>query len=153
MEIVNYRAEFAEPIANLFFQAVHAIDNACYSEQQKNAWAPAQIDYSKWRQRLALKQPFVALIDQQVAGFIELDSDGHIDCTYVLPKFQGQGVASALLNHLMTVAKAKGLSELYVEASIVAKPVFEKFGFILEKQNSVLRANTALTNYSMRLKL
>ena len=153
MEIVNYRVEFADQIAELFHQAVHAIDNSVYSEQQKIAWAPATIDYQKWRKRLANKQPYVAIIDKQVAGFIELDSDGHIDCTYVLPKFQGLGVASALFNHLKVAARKKGITELYVEASLVAKPVFEKFGFILEKENAVIRANTRLTNYSMRLKL
>ncbi|GLX78554.1 acetyltransferase [Thalassotalea insulae] len=153
MKITNYSSAYAKAIAELFYQAVHAIDASVYSEQQKQAWAPAPIDYQKWQQRLAIKQPLVALIDNQVAGFIELDPDGHIDCTYVLPKFQGRGVASTLIKYLLSKAQSLGLTELYVEASIIAKPVFEKLGFVVEQENSVVRNNTLLTNYSMRLML
>ena len=48
---------------------------------------------------------------------------------------------------------ALGFRELYVEASIVAKPLFEKFRFVIENENTVIKNQTALINYSMRLKI
>lgn len=47
------------------------------------------------------KKPLIALIENRLVGFIALDADGHIDCAYTLPDFQGQGMASALFEHLL----------------------------------------------------
>ncbi|MDF2183092.1 GNAT family N-acetyltransferase [Neptuniibacter sp. CAU 1671] len=120
-----------------------------YTPAQKEAWAPSPVDYAQWRVRLSTKKPFVAIIDNQVVGFIELEADGHIDCTYTHPNFQGRGVASALYDYLLAAAKAAGLKRLYVEASLLAKPFFEHRGFVLVKQNEVRRNGVSLINFSM----
>ena len=98
MKIVEYTSECSNDIASLFTEAVHEIDDAIYDKAQKNVWAPKPIDYKKWGDRLARTKPFIMLINNQVAGFIELEADGHIDCTYVSPQFQGRGVATLYFN-------------------------------------------------------
>lgn len=98
MQIIEYSSNRAKEIADVFYQAVHSIDSSIYSEEQKRAWAPSPIDYEKWKKRLEIKRPYLLLINDHIAGFIELELDGHIDCTYVLPNFQRKGVASTLLN-------------------------------------------------------
>ena len=152
MEIVEYTSERSNEIANLFTKAVHEIDDAIYNKAQKNAWAPQPIDYNKWEKRLARTKPFILLINNQVAGFMELEVDGHIDCAYVHPNYQRQGVASSLLKHVIELAEKTDLKELTVEASIVAKPFFEAFGFVMKNQNKVIRNGVVLINYSMLMK-
>ncbi|KUI97568.1 GNAT family N-acetyltransferase [Vibrio sp. MEBiC08052] len=149
MKIQTYSPEWAREIADLFYQSVHAIDPAIYTPEQKAAWAPAPVNYELWSERLSIKKPFVAIIDNHVAGFIELDSDGHIDCTYTHPNFQGIGVASSLYEHLLSQAKEVGMTRLYVEASLIAKPFFERRGFTVVKQNEVQRNGESLINFSM----
>lgn len=149
MKIIEYSAERSNEIADLFTEAVHDIDDAIYNKEQRNAWAPLSVDYQKWKDRLAMKKPFLLLINNQVAGFIELEADGHIDCTYVHPKYQQQGVASSLLKHVINLAEKAGLKQLTVEASVVAKLFFEKFGFIIKNENKVIRSGVTLVNYSM----
>jgi putative acetyltransferase len=149
MKITEYSSNRAKEIADLFYMSVHAIDSLIYSEEQKNAWAPSPIDYVAWGKRLELKRPYLLLIDDQVAGFIELEPDGHIDCAYVSPLFQRKGVATALLNHVVCIAKKLDLEQLYVEASIIAKPLFEKFGFLMQHENKVVRNNIVLVNFTM----
>ena len=56
-------------------------------------------------------------------------------------------------NYLIDSAKRLGINLLTVEASLVVKPLFEKFGFITEKKNKIRRKNTVLINYSMRKKI
>ena len=153
MQIIEYSPKYAKEIIDVFHQAVHAIDASIYSYKQQQAWAPLPIDYQKWTQRLEHKQPYILLINDHVAGFIELDPDGHIDCAYVLPNYQRQGVASALLHHIICLAKKAAFSRLYVEASIVAKPFFEQFGFKLIKKNEVTINGMTLVNYSMFIAL
>lgn len=153
MEIIEYSPNWAKEITNLFYSSVHAIDSSVYSYREKNAWAPKPIDYDKWIYRLANKKPHLLIIKGEVAGFIEFESNGHIDCTYVLPKYQNIGVATSLLRHTVSLAQELGLKQLYVDASIVAKPLFKNFGFIVKSKNEVIRNNVVLINYSMLMQI
>jgi len=149
MEIQSYSTAWAAEITDLFHQSVHAIDPSAYTLEQKEAWAPTPPDYVAWSQRLNEKRPFVAIIDGHVAGFIELDSDGHIDCTYTHPHYQGMGVASALYAHLLAEARLNNIERLYVEASFIAKPFFEHRGFVVIKENALQRNGVTLVNFIM----
>ncbi len=149
MDIRTYSEDSAREIADLFHQSVHAIDSSLYSSEQKEAWAPTPVDYEHWAKRLNAKKPFIAFIEGRVAGFIELDADGHIDCTYTHPDFQGRGVASSLYERLLTEAWEKNIKRLYVEASLVAKSFFEHRGFSMVKKNEVHRNGVTLVNFTM----
>jgi putative acetyltransferase len=149
MNIIEYDGSQAREITDLFYQAVHNIDSCIYTNKQKEAWATTPIEYDQWKSRLDAKKPYLLMINNEVAGFIELEIEGHIDCAYVRPKYQRMGVATALIKHVIYLAKVLGLRKLTVEASTVAKPVFKKLGFIVENKNEVIRYNTVLINYSM----
>ncbi len=153
MRIEHYRPQRAREVADLFHDAVHAVDGKVYSNDQKEAWAPTPPDYRAWRDRLELKRPLLALVGDRVAGFIELDSDGHIDCCYTHPDFQRKGIASALYRRTERSALQQGLARLFVEASIVAEPFFAGRGFRRLRQNTVYRNGRCLINYSMEKSL
>lgn len=149
INIQTYRAEYAGAVADLFTAAVHAIDTSIYDNKQKAVWAPTPPDYEYWARRLEHKRPWLAVINGRVAGFIELDADGYIDCTYVHPDFQHRGVATALYRRLETEALAQGMERLYVDASLVANPFFVHFGFKVIKENRVIRNGVSLANFTM----
>lgn len=149
MDIQTYSSERAKEIADLFHHSVHAIDPSVYSPELKEAWAPTPVNYERWSERLNEKKPFLAVIENRVAGFIDLDADGHIDCTYTHPDFQGKGVASTLFEYLLEEAKSRNIKRLYVEASLIAKPFFEHRGFSVVKKNEVQRNGAFLVNFSM----
>lgn len=149
MKIQRYKPSRAAEIADLFYRAVHAIDSSVYSEAQKEVWAPEPIDYDRWAERLEKTQPFIAVIEDRVVGFIELESDGQIDCMYTLPEFQGLGVASALYAHLVKEAHRQNIKRLRVDASAVASPFFAKRGFTLIRRNELLRQGVSISNFTM----
>ncbi len=149
MEIRDYSARYAVQIADLFHRAVHSVDPGSYSPEQQEAWAPTPPDYAAWALRLERKRPWLALIGDRLAGFIELDPDGHIDCLYVHPDVQRRGVAAALYAHLEGQARRRRLSRLYVVASLVARPFFERRGFRQLKVNRVLRNGIELMNFTL----
>lgn len=153
MKIQNYTPDRAAEVADLYHQSVHAIDSSVYTSKQKEVWAPTPPDYAFWGQRLLRKNPYLAIVDNQVAGFIELDCDGHIDCTYTHPNYQGQGIASSLYQYVLEIARSKNFSRLYVEASLVALPFFEKRGFVVVKKNELHRQGLTLINFDMELLL
>ena len=149
MKIQNYTSDYIEAITDVFYDAIHAIDDSIYTEAQKNAWAPLPRDYESWAGRLMFKRPYFAMDGQQLLGFIELDPDGYIDCMYTRPDYQRQGVGSALYEHLEGVAREKGLKHLRVEASLVARPFFESKGFAVVSENQVERKGELITNFKM----
>ncbi len=149
LRITHYRSEQYRDIADIFHAAVHAIDSDIYSERQKEAWAPTPPEYEFWKKKLNVSQPLVALIDNQPAGFVELESNGHIDCFYISPEYQGMGLASELYKHLEDIARSRGLKKLYVEASLLIKPLFLNRGFDIHKKNRVRRNGETLCNFSM----
>ncbi len=143
----------AGEIADLFHTAVHAIDERIYTAKQKEAWAPTPTDMIKWQTRLNQKRPHVALVGPMIAGFIELEADGHIDCAYVRPDFQSKGVGTALYQEVKRQAIEMRLKRLYVEASLVARKFFAKQGFREICENHIERNGQILVNYSMELML
>jgi putative acetyltransferase len=153
IDIECYQHTRAAEVVGLFHRSVHAIDPKLYSEAQKEAWAPSPPDHRYWANRWALKRPFLAIIDGRVAGFMALEPDGHIDCTYVEPEFQGQGVAKALYQHIECIARAKSLQRLSVEASIPARGFFQRMGFSVLKRNCLRRRDQILINFSMEKRL
>ena len=153
IRVQTYSSDYARAVADLFHAAVHAIDPALYDAAQKAVWAPTPPDYEYWSRRLEHKRPWLAFIDGRVAGFIELDADGYIDCTYVHPDFQHRGVATALYRRLESEALAQGIERLYVDASLVARPFFVHCGFKVIKENRVIRKGVSLANFTMEKRL
>lgn len=141
-------------IADLFFESIHAIDDAIYSPQQKAVWAPEPPKYDYWATHLKPSKTLLAFKENRLAGFMELeinelDRTGYIDCFYVHSQFQGQGIGKTMFEAILFRAHKHQLSTLYVDASLVARPVFERQGFTVIKENQVVRQGVSLTNFSM----
>jgi putative acetyltransferase len=139
-------------IAEVFTRAIHEIACAVYTPEQCLAWSERVPNVEHWQKRCELKRPFVAVVDDTIAGFLELDPDGHIDCAYVNPDFQRRGIMTRLVAHAVHTAFAANLARVYVEASICARPLFEKAGFNLLRANVVRIKGVELINYSMELR-
>jgi N-acetylglutamate synthase-like GNAT family acetyltransferase len=92
------------------------------------------------------------MFEDEVVGFCEY-YDGYIDCFYIHFKYQGCGVGKLLLTYIFELAKNNKIGKIKVDASITAKPFFEKFGFIQVNKNLVKRQNIELVNFSMEMDL
>lgn len=137
-------------IAEIFCTAVHEIASKDYTPEQCLAWSDREPNVEHWKRRCELKRPFVATIDSQIAGFLELDPDGHIDCAYISPRFQRRGIMTQLVQHAVTTCFSFRIQRVYVEASICAKPLFEKLGFQTQCENIVTINGVRLLNYKMQ---
>ncbi|MFG0249977.1 MAG: GNAT family N-acetyltransferase [Phycisphaeraceae bacterium JB051] len=140
-------------IGQIFYDAVHQLACEDYSREQLQAWASKPIGFDHWQQRCETKKPFVKEFCGQVVGFIELDADGHIDCTYVDPNFARRGVMTELMHAVKMHARKRKLTQLYAEVSITAKPFFIKHGFEVVGQNKVEIKDVTLTNFNMTCQL
>jgi len=144
-----YVAADVSALTSLFRSSVREIASRDYTASQIQAWAPDHIDERRFGQRCASRPTWVAEVNGRIAGFSDLESDGHVDMLYVHPDFQRRGVARALLRHVEEAALVAALPRLYAEASITARPVFEAVGFRTIVPQTVTIRGVAMTNYRM----
>ena len=142
-----YRPEDRDAVINVFVRAIRESAIRDYSAAQINAWSGVdRIDaWSDVGDRLI----WVAMVDELVVGFTDLEPSGHLDRLYVHPEHEGRGVASALLTCLEAAAHRQGLTKLFTEASITAKPFFERRGFKVLTPQVVEHRGEKFTNYRM----
>lgn len=148
-----YAATDASGLTSLFRSSVRDIASRDYTASQVRAWAPDDIDERQFGQSRDTKSTWVAEVEGRIAGFSDLEPDGHIDMLYVHPDFQRRGVARALLAHVEEVARTSGMRRLYTEASITARPVFETMGFRTIVPQTVTVRGESMTNYRMEKRL
>lgn len=147
-----YKRNDHKDIAEIFCRAVHEIASLDYTPEQCLAWSSIEPNYDYWKKRCEFKRPFVIEINSSIAGFLELDTDGHIDCAYVNPDFSRQKVMTKLVKHAIKTAFAMEIPRIYVEASYCIRPLFEKEGFDLISEQTVNCNGVQLTNFVMELR-
>ncbi|MFD2207654.1 GNAT family N-acetyltransferase [Kiloniella antarctica] len=149
MHIRDHTLKDSATLLKLFHDTVHNINIKDYTQTQIDAWAPDNFDLTRWESRTRNYKIFVAEDNKGIAGFAELDIDGHIDCFYVHHERQGQGVGKLLIEHVEKEALRQNFSRIFAEVSITAKPFFERSGFIvLTEQQAEIRGQK-LTNFRM----
>ncbi|MBY4675831.1 GNAT family N-acetyltransferase [Marinobacterium arenosum] len=154
IQIRRWRPDDSVAIHQLFHASVQQLAAEHYSAEQRAAWASPQLDLPFWQQRLAQTRPWIAEIEQRLAGFAELiPADSYIDCIYVHPDHAGRGVGSALLEHLLSEARSLGLRRLDVDVSETALPLFRKFDFAQLQPNRLERNGIELVNWRMQKQL
>src|SRR5207237_10462545 len=102
-----------------------------YSPPQVATWASDDIDMVAWFGRFAGRFVPVAEEAGRPVGFAELEPNGHVDRVYVSADHQRRGIGRQLLAALVAEARRVGLTRLFVEASITARPFFEAQGFVV----------------------
>lgn len=143
----------AASVVDVFRSSVRGVPAHDYNQSQVRAWAPDIIDEESFGQRCESKATWVAKVEDRIAGFSDLEPDGHVDMLYVHPDFQRRGIARALLQHVEAAARALDLRRLYTEASITARPTFEAAGFRVIVPQTVTVRGESMTNYRMEKRL
>jgi putative acetyltransferase len=146
-----YAAGDAPRTLQIFLDAVTVTAAEHYSAEQLVAWsAPADRDLGQWDLARTDRGTFVATLADEVAGFSDVDADGYIHMMFVAPRFGRRGVASALLAAVEREAARLGATELWTDASITARPFFERHGFVVEATQHPVMRGVQMTNFRMR---
>ncbi|MGQ0556383.1 MAG: GNAT family N-acetyltransferase [Nitrospiraceae bacterium] len=141
--IRQYRESDVETLALLFTDSVHNLASSHYDANQRAAWAPRPPELNGWMARLACLRTLVAETDMKIAGFVSYEQSGHIDLLYTSPAYSRRGVALALYFEAEANLASNGISKLFTEASLVARPFFERCGFhVVEEQYLQIRGVT-----------
>lgn len=149
--IRRYQPADAPQMAELYFESARRLGVRRYSPEQVEAWAPAPADPATVQARAGDgRLTLVALNAKgEVIAYGDLEADGHIDHLYCRPDAAGRGVASALLDALVAQAVADGRERLHVEASELARGLFERSGFVVLHRRDFQVRGVPIHNYAM----
>lgn len=131
---------------SLFRDTILHVCAADYSPAQLAAWASSADDPRRWQQLLEKTELTVAVAgDGRLAGFAALERPSHIEMMYAGRNFQGMGVASRLLTHLL----AQTTGPVTAHVSRTARPFFEKHGFTVTEERFPERNGIVIPNFAM----
>lgn len=147
MFIREYQSSDCEELTKLFYNTVHTVNAKDYTEEQLDTWATGQVDLNKWDQSLREHYSIVAVENEMLAGFGDIDESGYLDHLFVHADYQGKGIGTMICNRLEQAVSGN----IITHASITARPFFEKRGYRVVKEQQVERQGVFLTNFEMVL--
>lgn len=150
MILRQYKSSDCQTLVQLFYDTVHTINTKDYTPEQLNVWATGNVNLKEWDLSLSKHFTIVAVINDTIVGFGDIDSTGYLDRLFVHKDFQNQGIATSICNKL---EQAYPVHNIITHASITAKPFFTNRGYKTIKEQQVIRANVTLTNYIMEKSL
>ncbi len=140
-----------ESVMQLFQEVVHTTGAKYYQPEQVNAWAPQEGgNRSAWLESLTQNISYVVEVAGVIVGFGDMTHAGHIERVYVHPKYQGQGVARALMRKFEDEAKKLGLQKLTADASVIAMPLLKRFGYEIVQEYCKTHRGVEFINYLMQ---
>jgi len=148
-ELRRYQPADAEPLLALFRDTIRRVNARDYGPEQIRAWASDEIDPHAWAKRFEGRFVVVAEVAGKLAGFAELEDNGHLDRVYVSADHQRLGVGRQLLAAILAEAQQRQIARLFVEASITAKAFFEAHGFTVIASQVVTLRGIDFINYRM----
>ena len=111
-------------------RAIREVCSRSYPEDQIASWAGL---LSPTSYVAVIRERFLVVAEDAggIAGFGQLNqTNGEVDAVYVLPGRQGEGIGGALLRSLEVAARAAGLKELHLSATLNAVPFYERAGYV-----------------------
>lgn len=145
MLIREYQTSDCKEIAELFYNTVHTVNAKDYTKEQLDVWATGEVDLEKWNQSLQEHYSIVAVENEVIVGFGDIDKTGYLDRLFVHADYQKKGIATAICNRLEQAVQG----DITTHASITAKTFFEKRGYKVVKKQQVERQGIFLTNFCM----
>ena len=150
MQLREYNSSDCGQLAELFYQTVHSVNAKDYTKEQLDAWATGKIDLGEWNCSFLKHKTIVAVENDKIVGFGDMDNTGYLDRLYVHKDYQRKGIASVICDALESSTKKE---TFITHASITAKPFFQHRGYRVVKEQKVIRQGIALTNYVMEKRM
>ena len=134
----------------LFRSTVLTVNSKDYTKEEVEDWASCGDCIEHWKELFA-KNNYIGVLDGQgnIIGFSSMNAEGYLHSMFVHKDWQGKGVATLLLSEVEKMARGYGVHKMSVEASITARPFFEKRGYKVVKEQKAKANRLYLTNYVM----
>lgn len=123
-------------IIDIHSRSIRALCSGDYSKEQLDAWIGKRTP-DHVASRIVSLPFYVAELKGKLVGYAVYNPrTTELTSIYVDPDFSRQGIASRLMELLASDARRKGLTTLWLDASLTAVPFYESAGFKSIKETS-----------------
>lgn len=149
-ETRDYRPTDAPALRALFVDAIRSTAREHYSEAQCAAWASFADDEAAFT--AFLNDGWIRVLDDDegVLGFAQMNFPCELTMLYTAPQAARCGVASLLMEDMLMLGEAMGATHIEAQASLLARPLLERFGFVCTGGEVVERAGEKLERFCMQ---
>ena len=135
LQIRRALREDCQSIASVHAAAVRGIRTALYTPEEIQAWAVPKRPES-YEESIRTKEFFVAADGGAILGFGVLNQEtAEVEAVYVTPEAGRRGLGLEILRKLEERARAQGLAQLRLNASLNAVPFYERAGYLAQEQS------------------
>jgi len=150
IHIRRYRPGEEPALFEVYYSAIHLVASHEYTAEQVQAWAPRYLDPALWENRIRGINPFIAMLNEQIVGYADIQPNGYIDHFFVSGMHPRKGIGSLLMTRILEEASFLNLRKLTSDVSMTAQPFFKRFGFEVVEQRYPERRGVVIPNTLMR---
>lgn len=121
MLIREYQSSDCKELVELFYNTVHTVNAKDYTKEQLNVWATEQVNLKTWNQSIQEHFSIVAVDDDIIVGFGDIDKSGYLGRLFVHLEYQRKGIATAICNRLESEFKIILLPMLLLPQNLFLK--------------------------------
>ena len=120
----------APGIWNVRVSAIRGINEPRYPQEDLIKWAP-KVMPEGFTKAVENNEWYVVTDHDLIiaTGYVDVDKK-RLEALFVLPEYQGQGIAKLMINHLHNIAKTHGLSEINLDATLNAEGFYSRHGYV-----------------------
>ena len=149
IEIRKYADGEERRLWEIYFGAIRYVCIRDYTEDQVRVWAPDEFDQERWQKRMKGINPYVVVVENEIAGYADLQDDGYIDHFFIHYQYQRRGLGNKLMDAIIADAQSNSIRKLYSHVSKTAKGFYLAKGFRVVKNNIVNIRGVDLANFTM----
>jgi len=154
MNIRTYTEDDLDKVIDLYYDTVHSVYAADYTDEQMDAIAPKDVNRVHWATSLAKNHTLLAENEAgDLLGFGNIGETGFLDRLYVSKDHQGEGVGSALIHDLEAYARDNGNMTINTISSVTSLPFFEHMGYGILSEDITERHQVRVIQYTMEKEL
>lgn len=137
-------------VTRIHRNTIRKVNAKDYSAKAIDAWAGRK-SAKGLRAKFDTEQRFVAIIDDQIVGFMNITIDSkELMALYVRQGFVGRGVGSSLFTKAEEIIRASGAKSMTVESTITARSFYERHGLRVVKSTAVDMGGVKIPVFIMR---
>jgi len=147
MKLRPYTEQDEEEKWELHKKIVREVNSQDYSDKQIDAW----LSYDPENAEPDDRPRWVVESEGELVGFGDYNPEsGEITGIYVHPDYQGQGIATKLLDKVESHASENGLDKLWCHSTVTAKKFYQNKGYEILKPKMYETSGEELKVFKMK---
>lgn len=122
-------------LGELFYQTIHIVNQKDYTPEQLQAWAPTRVAPAGWHEKFLHTFTQIAVLENKIVGFGNLERTGYLDCLYVHYAYQSVALQPQSVTNSNNTSCSREHNKLQCMLPLQQNRSFKSVAMILYRSN------------------